>query len=69
METVYTIKEVAEMFKIDKLTVSVMLREGRLKGFKIGNVWRIKESDLLELMNTDTAKEDDGFHGSENAGD
>lgn len=52
METIYTIKEVAEMFKIDKLTVSQMLREGRLKGFKIGNVWRVKESDLVELMNT-----------------
>jgi len=45
--------EVAETFSVTKDTVSEWLREGRLRGVKIGkgHYWRIPESAVLELAN------------------
>jgi excisionase family DNA binding protein len=38
--------EVAERLGLSPLTVGAMLRDGRLPGFHLGRLWRIREEDL-----------------------
>ena len=41
-----TVKEVANDLQIDDETVARLLRAGKLKGIKVGSVWRIDEREL-----------------------
>jgi len=41
-----TVKEVAEYLNVHELTVRRHLESGKLKGYKVGNRWRIKRVDL-----------------------
>lgn len=45
-EVVYTSKEIAEMFKVTYLTVFRWIKSGKLKAFKAGKQYRIKQVDL-----------------------
>ena len=45
----HTVTEAAEILRVDPETIRVWLREGKLKGFKVGRGWRIKALDL-EMM-------------------
>jgi excisionase family DNA binding protein len=45
-EQVLTVKEVAQYLKVNDRTVYRMAVAGRIPAFKIGNTWRIRESDL-----------------------
>ena len=47
--------EAAEYLYIGRNTLLKLLPNGTIKGFKVGNRWRIKKEDLLEFMNTDRA--------------
>ncbi|NLO52095.1 MAG: helix-turn-helix domain-containing protein [Bacteroidales bacterium] len=47
-----TVREVARRLKRAEFTVRTWLREGKLKGTKIGNKdWRIREDDLNAYLN------------------
>lgn len=46
METIYSVKEIAAILKLQPFTVRKMFREKKLLGFKIGKAWRITESQL-----------------------
>jgi len=50
-EKFYTIKEVAELLKVSDGGVRKWLKTGKLKGIKLGRIWRIKKSDLDEFVN------------------
>jgi excisionase family DNA binding protein len=50
-ERFYTIKEVAELLKVSDGGVRKWLKTGKLKGIKLGRIWRIKKSDLEEFLN------------------
>ncbi|MCC3145767.1 helix-turn-helix domain-containing protein [Halanaerobium sp. Z-7514] len=50
MAEIYTPDEIAEKLKISEQTVRRYLREEKIKGFKLGNSWRVKEKDLLEFI-------------------
>jgi len=51
MEERYLIpREIADTLRVDILTVYQWLRTGKLRGYKAGGVWRIKESDLTEFL-------------------
>jgi len=50
-EKFYTIKEVAELLKVSDGGVRKWLKTGKLKGIKLGRIWRIKKSDLEEFIN------------------
>ena len=52
MEVHYTIKEASETLKIAESTIRRYLREGRLKGQKIGRVWRLSETAIAEFLET-----------------
>jgi len=46
IEKLLTVEEVAENLRVTAYTVREHLKSGRLRGMKIGKLWRIKESDL-----------------------
>jgi len=54
MPEIYTPEEVAKKLKVSEQTVRRYLRENKIKGFKIGNNWRIKENDLLAFIDKQT---------------
>jgi excisionase family DNA binding protein len=47
---VLTPEQVAEELQVSVRTVMSFLRSGRLKGFRVGRLWRIKASDLQAFM-------------------
>lgn len=51
MEKYYSTEDVAEILGFKEKTVREWLRTGKLKGKKVGRLWRIKESDLEEFIN------------------
>lgn len=46
----YTLEQAAEYLIVPKQTVSKWLRDGRLKGIKVGGLWRIPEESLEEFL-------------------
>ena len=49
-EKFYTIKEVAELLKVSDGGVRKWLKTDKLKGIKLGRIWRIRESDLDRFL-------------------
>jgi excisionase family DNA binding protein len=50
MEKIYTPEEIAERLKVQERTVYGWLRSGKLRGAKLGRLWRIKESDFEAFL-------------------
>mgnify|MGYP000853422453 CR=1 FL=1 len=50
MEQYYTLQEVAEKLKLNVRTLYKWIREGKLNAVKLGDVWRIPESELNRLL-------------------
>lgn len=53
----FTIKEVAEMMKISRFTVSRLLKSGELKYCRVGRQIRITSKQLYDYSQENTAKE------------
>lgn len=49
MDKFYTCKEVAERYKVEVITVQEWIRLKKLSAIRIGNRYRIKESDLMKF--------------------
>lgn len=45
----YTINEVAEMLKVQPMMIYNALYNGKIKGIKIGRVWRITEEEVQRI--------------------
>lgn len=45
----YTVNEVAEILKVQPMMIYNALYDGRIKGIKIGRVWRINEEELQRI--------------------
>lgn len=50
MARVFTVHEAADYLRVTPYTVRKWLRRGRIKGSKIGHIYRILESDLDALL-------------------
>lgn len=50
MDKVYTPQQAAEILAISEKTLMNWLRAGKIKGVKIGRLWRIMEQDLEEFL-------------------
>ena len=50
MERLLTPKEAGEIVAVTARTIKEWLRRGDLKGVKIGNLWRIRESELEKFI-------------------
>ena len=53
-ERLYSQDEAAELLQISRLTLGKWLRDGRIRGVKIGRLWRIPESALDEIAKSGT---------------
>ncbi len=50
-ERYYSPDEVAKKYNVSGVVVRKWLREGKLKGFKLGgNIWRIHEAELEQFV-------------------
>jgi excisionase family DNA binding protein len=50
METHYTPKEVSEKLKLNIRTIYKWIKEERIKAVKLGDVWRISQSEINRLL-------------------
>lgn len=50
-DLVYTVKEVADLLKLNPETIKRMIRRGDLKGKKIANSWRVPREEVERLLN------------------
>ncbi|ART78923.1 methylation-associated defense system helix-turn-helix domain-containing protein MAD1 [Oceanisphaera avium] len=55
-DEVLTIKEVAEYLKVNERTIYRLAASGELPGFRVGNAWRFKKSDLEEWISSQAAQ-------------
>ena len=51
----YSVEEVAELWGVSKQAIYVLLRTGRLRGFKPGRDWRISAEALKDYESTPIA--------------
>ena len=58
--SMYTVYEVAETLKLDAETIRRYINSEKIRAYKIGKEWRIKDSDLLEFIErqSNISKED-----------
>lgn len=49
-EELYTPQEVAEKLKVPRKTVYAWLQQGKLKGVKAGDLWRVTQSALDKFL-------------------
>jgi len=54
MENYLTPKEIAEKLKLNIRTVYKWIREEKLRAVKLGDVWRISESELDRFIKEST---------------
>lgn len=50
IEKFLTTEQVANILQVHPFTILKFLKEGKLKGVKLGRVYRIKESDVHEFL-------------------
>jgi excisionase family DNA binding protein len=50
MEELLTTEEVAHMLKMKEYTIREMLKNGVLRGFKLGGQWRIRPEALRDYV-------------------
>jgi excisionase family DNA binding protein len=53
-EKIYTPEQFAEQWRVSRRTVMKYLQTGRLRGFKVGRFWRIRERDLNAFLRQST---------------
>ncbi len=50
MSTLLTTRQVETLLQVDRTTVYRMLKDGRLRGIKVGNQWRFPQSEIDDLL-------------------
>jgi len=51
--TLYTLKDLSGLLKVTERTLLTYIKDGKLKGQKIGGKWLISETNLQKFMNGD----------------
>lgn len=49
MEKLYTIKELASIFNVHKMTINRWIVDGQIKASKVGRSWQVKESEVKHI--------------------
>ena len=49
-DSILTIKDVADYLKVNERTIYRLTASGELPGFKVGNSWRFKQSELEQYI-------------------
>lgn len=50
---VYTVPEISKLFQITPQSVRKYLKEGRIKGQKVGTKWLVSEEAIRKFLNND----------------
>ena len=50
MKPVYSVSEVAKHLKVTRLTIIKLIKQGKIKAFRMGKVYRIEEDSINELL-------------------
>ncbi len=50
MDELITTKQVQDLLQVDRITIYRMLKDGRLKGVKVGTQWRFHRDEIGSLM-------------------
>lgn len=58
IERFFTTEQVANILQVHPFTILKFIKEGKLKGIKIGRVYRIKESDVRKFLGEDIEVEE-----------
>lgn len=58
MDELLTTKQVQDLLKVDRITIYRMLNDGRLKGVKVGNLWRFPRAEINRLVGEPQEGED-----------
>ncbi|MGL4738955.1 MAG: helix-turn-helix domain-containing protein [Cellulosilyticaceae bacterium] len=56
LEKLYSVEEIAEMTSLTSRTIRNYLKDGSLKGRKIGGQWRFTEEDIKGFMNQENVQ-------------
>ena len=56
IEKFFTTEQVANILQVHPFTILKFLKEGKLKGIKLGRVYRIKESDVVNFLEERSTK-------------
>lgn len=59
-DPIMTIREVADYLKVNERTIYRLAASGELPGFKVGNSWRFKSSELEQYIVTQHNRADIG---------
>lgn len=59
-ETYYTLQDVAERLKVSYRTVYRWVRAGDLPAYKLGQDWRVEDSDLRKFLKARKAQPSKG---------
>ena len=51
MKQLYTIEEVADFLRVSIRTVRRYLKDGTIRGFKVGQNWRISDEEVSRYIN------------------
>jgi excisionase family DNA binding protein len=54
-DEILTIREVAELLKINEKTAYKLAAEGKLPGFRVGGAWRFKKSTINAWIDAQTS--------------
>ena len=54
MEELITTRQVQDLLQVDRITIYRMLKDGRLKGVKVGNQWRFQQTEIDKLYKSGT---------------
>lgn len=50
LQDILTVKQLSEFLQVSELTIKRALKAGELKGFKVGNVWRIEKEEVMKWL-------------------
>jgi len=53
---VYTPNEVADVLKVEPVTIRRWLMAGKMSGFKVGKEWRVTEEDIQQFIENNRPK-------------
>jgi excisionase family DNA binding protein len=51
----YTPEEIAAALRVSEETIRRQLREGQIKGQKVGRMWRIPRDEAIKLLGSEAA--------------
>lgn len=49
MKETYTLKELAKRWNVSYLSLFHMVKDGKVKGFRVGNQWRVKAQEVQRI--------------------